>query len=61
MLREGGEEFNAVKCGDGGEHGVHAMERFDESFPMVPIALSFLVRCCHNASIDASPFSLEKT
>ena len=37
------------------------MERFDESFPMVPVALPFLVSRRHNASIDALPFSLEKT
>ena len=61
MLSEGGEEFDAVECGDSGEHGVHAMEGFDELFPMVPIVLPFLVRHHHDASINALPFSLEKT
>ena len=61
MLSEGCEEFDVVMCGDGGEHGVHIMEGFDESFPMVPIAIPFLVRCHHDASVDASPFSSEKT
>ena len=61
MLSKGREEFDAVGCGDGGEHGVHATEGLNELFPMVPIALPFLVRCCHDASVDALPFSLEKT
>ena len=61
MLSEGCDEFDVVIGGDGGELGVHIMERFDEVFPMVPVALPFLVRCCHDASIDASPLSSEKT
>ena len=61
MLSEGGEEFDAVECGGGGEHGVHTTEGSDESLPMVPVAPPFFVSRLHNASIDASPFSLEQT
>ena len=60
MLSKGCEELDAVMGGDGGELGVHIMEGFNESFPMVLVALPFLVRHHHDASIDASPFSLEK-
>ena len=61
MLSKGCEEFNAVVGGDSDELGVHVMERFDESFPMVPVVLPFLVSRRHDASIGASPFSSEKT
>ena len=62
MFSECGEEFNAFIGGDIlCELGVHVMEEgFDELFPMVPIVLPFHVRCHHDASINASPFSLEK-
>ena len=61
MLSKGCEEFDVVVGGDSGELGVHIMEGFNESFPIMPIALPFLVRCCHDASINTLPFSLEKT
>ena len=61
MLSEGGEQFDVVECGDGGEHGVHATERSDELFPMVPVAPPFLVSRCHDTSIDALPFSSKQT
>ena len=60
MLNEGCEEFDAVIGGDVGEFGVHIMEGFNQSFPMVPIVLPFHVRHRHNTSIDALPFSSEK-
>ena len=61
MLSEGSEEFDVVGSGGGGEHGVHTTEGSDESLPMVPVAPPFFVSRLHNASIDASPFSLEQT
>ena len=60
MFGKGGDEFNSVINGDIGKHGVHIMEGFDEAFPMVPIVPPFCVRCRHDASINASPFSAEK-
>ena len=61
MLSKGSEEFDAVEHGDGGEHGVHATERINELFPIVPVAPPFLVSHHHNASIDVLPFSSEQT
>ena len=58
---KGGDELNAVIKGDICEHGVHVTERFEELFPMVSTALPFHVRHHHDASIDALPFSSEKT
>ena len=62
MLSEGGEEFDAIECGDSGEHRVHATEGSNELFPMVPVVPLFLVSCRHDASVNASPFfSSEQT
>ena len=61
MLSKGGEEFDAVKCGGGGEHGVHTTEGSNESLPMVPVVPPFFVSRLHDASINALPFSLEQT
>ena len=60
IFSKGGDEFNSVISGDIGEHGVHVMEGFDELFPMVPVMLPFSMRCHHDTSIDALPFSSEK-
>ena len=61
VFSKGSDEFNSVTGVDVGEQGVHIMEWGDELFPMVPVVLPFHVRCCHNASIDALPFSSERT
>ena len=60
VFGEGTDEFDSVISGYIGEHGVHSMERFNEAFPMVPVVLPFHVRCCHDTSVDALPFSSEK-
>ena len=61
IFGKGGDEFDLVIGGDIGEHGVHIMVGFDELFPMAPVTLPFRMRCHHDTSIDASPFSSEKT
>ena len=61
LLGKGGEEFDSLVGGDVCELGVHTTERGNEQSPMVPIPEPFHVRCCHNASVDALPFSSEKT
>ena len=61
MLGKGSEEFDSLVGGDVCELGVHTMERGDEQSPMVPIAEPFCVSRRHDASVDASPFSSEKT
>ena len=61
IFGKGSDEFDSVIGGDIGEHGVHIMEGFDKLFLMALVMLPFHVRCCHDASIDASPFSSEKT
>ena len=61
IFGKGGDEFDSVVGGDVGEHGVHVTEGFDKLFPMAPVMLPFCVRRRHDASINASPFSSEKT